>query len=130
MAKLYDGPFQVLERVSQNAYRLDLPASVRLHPVFNVSQLRPYRQSTDNFPGRVRDPQPPVVVDGEEEFEVEAILRHRDRKIGRTTRREYLVKWLGYSDLDNTWEPMKHLLHSQETVDRYLEQLGGGSSSS
>ena len=130
LAKLYDGPFQVLERVSQNAYRLDLPASVRLHPVFNVSQLRPYRQSTDNFPGRVRDPQPPVVVDGEEEFEVEAILRHRDRKIGRTTRREYLVKWLGYSDLDNTWEPMKHLLHSQETVDRYLEQLGGGSSSS
>ena len=91
LARLYDGPFEVQERIGQNAYRLKLPASVRLHPVFNVSQLRPYRQPTDMFPDRVVDPQPPVVVDGEEEYEVEAVISHRDLRRGGRTRRQYLV---------------------------------------
>ena len=120
LAKLYDGPFQVLERIGQNAYRLELPASVRLHPVFNVSQLRPYRHPTATFPGRVIDPQPPVVIDGEEEFEVETIIGHRDRRVGKKTIREYHVKWLGYSDLDNTWEPLENLGNAQGELDRYL----------
>ena len=110
----------MLERVGQNAYRLELPASVRLHPVFNVSQLRPYRHPTATFPGRVIDPQPPVVIDGEEEFEVETIIGHRDRRVGKRTIREYHVKWLGYSDLDNTWEPLENLGNAQGELDRYL----------
>ena len=124
LAKLYDGPFQVQARVGQNAYRLELPASVRLHPVFNVSQLRPYRQPTDRFPGRRVDPQPPVVVDGEEEYEVQEVLSHRDRRVGRGTRREYLVRWRGYSDLDNTWEPSGNLQNAQEELDRYHQGVG------
>jgi hypothetical protein len=123
LAKLYDGPFQVLERVGQNAYRLELPASVRLHPVFNVSQLRPYRQPTATFPGRISDPQPPVVVDGEEEYEVEEIIGHRNRRVGRGTRREYLVQWLGYSSLHNTWEPRENLQNAQEKLYRYHQEM-------
>ena len=42
LSRLYDGPFTVEKVVSDNAYRLKLPESVRMHPVFNVSQLRPY----------------------------------------------------------------------------------------
>ena len=125
LARLYDGPFEVLERIGQNAYRLKLPASVRLHPVFNVSQLRPYRQPTDKFPDRVVDPQPPVVVDGEEEYEVEAVISHRDSRRGGATRRQYLVKWLGYADLHNTWEPVENLDNAQEAINRYLDALSG-----
>ena len=51
LAKLYDGPFKVKARVSTNAYELELPASVQLHPVFNVSQLRPYHDPSACFPG-------------------------------------------------------------------------------
>ena len=110
--------------MGQNAYRLELPASVRLHPVFNVSQLRPYRQSTATFPGRVTEPQPPVVVDEEEEYEVEEILGHRDRRKGRGTRREYLVQWLGYSSLHNSWEPVENLKNAQEKIYRYHQEAG------
>jgi hypothetical protein len=120
LAKLYDGPFKVKARVSTNAYELELPASVQLHPVFNVSQLRPYHDPSAKFPGRVIDPQPPVVVDGEEEYEVEEILSHRDAR----RRREYLVKWAGYSSLHNTWEPLSNLKNAQGAVDRYLAEAG------
>ena len=126
LARLYGGPFEVKERVGQGAYRLILPDSVRLHPVFNVSQLRPYRQSIATFPGRTQDPQPPVVVDGEEEYEVGEILSHRERRIGRGTRREYLVQWLGYSSLHNTWEPLGNLQNSQEELQSYHERMGLG----
>ena len=63
LARLYDGPFRVKACINDNAYELDLPASVRLHPVFNVSQLRPYHDPSARFPGRVIEPQPPMVVD-------------------------------------------------------------------
>ena len=43
-----------------------------------------------------------------EEFLVESILKHRgDSK--RKTSLEFLVKWLGYSDEENTWEPYNNL---------------------
>ena len=60
------------------------------------------------------------MVDGEEEYEVEAIVSHRDAR----RRREYLVKWAGYSSLDNTWVPLSNLKNAQEKVDLYLAEAG------
>ena len=120
LARLYDGPFKVKACIGDNAYELELPASVKLHPVFNVSQLRPYRDPSARFPGRVIDPQPPTVVDGEEEWEVEEVLGHRDRR----RRREYLVKWVGYPSLNNTWEPLSNLGNAMDVVERYKVAVG------
>ena len=67
------------------AYGLDLPPAWRNHPVFLLSSLKRF-QSFKEFEREERPPSP-VVVDGEEEYEVEAILRHK----GKGARHLYLV---------------------------------------
>ena len=87
------GPFEILERIGANAYRLQLPHTLRCHPVFNVSGLKKYFQST--IEGRQEEPPPPVIdLDGYERFIVEDILDHRRRR-GEL---QYLVRLKGYFD--------------------------------
>ena len=83
---------------------------MKLHDVFHVALLSPYRLS-----GTVQPP-PAVLIEGEEEYEIDKILDHRDkpsRQKGKT--HEYLVKWLGYGSEHNTWEAELSLQRSSST---------------
>ena len=42
-----DGPFQVIKRINNNAYQIDLPGDYGVHATFNVADLSPYRD--DDF---------------------------------------------------------------------------------
>ena len=108
------GPLKVAAEVSPVAYRLDLPPGWRIHPTFHVSHLKRYIRS-DAF-DRVVMPPPPQLVEGEPEYEVEAILRHR----GKGARRQYLILWKGYPLEEATWEPESHLTHAPEILEEYL----------
>ena len=110
------GPFTILDRVGQLAYRLKLPESMsRIHPVFHVSKLKPYKAS-----GRVQPPPVPIEIEGELEYEVERILDKRTVKRSRRTDSvEYLVKWLGYGHEHNSWEPAKSVANAQEIVQAF-----------
>lgn len=92
------GPFEITEVVSPWAYRLLLPDSMRAHPVFQVSLLRP--AADDPLPAQRNDPPPPVEVDGLQEWEVDEILDSRWDRCGRggRPRLKYTVKWTGYDD--------------------------------
>jgi hypothetical protein len=48
---------------------------MKIHPVFHVSLLEPYKEST--IPGRLPAPPPPIEINGEEEFEVSKIIDSR-----------------------------------------------------
>eukprot|EP00884_Botryococcus_braunii_P021747 jgi/Botrbrau1/8256/Bobra.0001s0014.1 len=83
----------------------------------NVTGLKPYKEG-----GTVQPPPLPEIIEGEKEYEVEAVLAHRERKLrGRKTAREYLVKWTGYEDIHNTWEPEDNLEHAREALQRYWD---------
>jgi transposase InsO family protein len=56
------------------------------------------------------------------DYEVEHILSRRPID-GRENEYEYLVKWKGYSDDDNTWEPISHLHASSQAVADFHQQL-------
>jgi glycosylphosphatidylinositol phospholipase D len=115
------GPFKVTQRINPVAYKLDLPASLKIHPVFHASLLKAY------VPGRVSPPPAPDVVDGEYEWEVEAVLAHKDVQVRRKKNRkhtpvfkcQYLVKWVGEDEAHNTWEPEEHCKNSPELVTEY-----------
>ena len=68
------GPFMILEKIGLQAYRLQLPSSLKIHPIFHVSLLEPYRENT--LPDCVQPPPPPVILNNSNEpkFEVEEIL--------------------------------------------------------
>ena len=72
------------------AYGLDLPPTWRIHPIFHVSNLTRFQRSRESE--REERPFSPVVVDGKEEYEMEAILRHK----GKGVRHLYQVIWKGY----------------------------------
>lgn len=72
------GPFLIKRKISSHAYELDLPTSVRLHPIFNVSLLEPAAE--DPLPGQRQAPLPPIIVDGEEEWPIEELLDVRIRR--------------------------------------------------
>jgi hypothetical protein len=75
------GPFQVLERVGRSAYRLQLPAHCRTHPVMHVSKLWLYRHD----PSLGHCPPPPIVLENEEYWRVEAVVGMR----GKPPRRQF-----------------------------------------
>lgn len=47
-----DGPFKVLEKVNDNAYKLDLPADFGVSPTFNIADLKPYLGEEDELESR------------------------------------------------------------------------------
>ena len=105
------GPFPVVKKVGNGAYRLCLPPSMsRIHPVFNVIKLT--LAPEDPILGRRPCPPPlPEIVNGEKEFIVEKILD--SRIINRKLR--YLIKWEGYGIEHNSWEPADNV-HALECV--------------
>jgi hypothetical protein len=118
------GPFRILERRNANAYKLDLPASMKIHPVFNVNKLKLYQDGVVAFPHRptsITRPEPIAVEDnGAPVFEVERILDHR--RSGRRKVIQYLVKWKGYQIEEATWEPIENCDGALDLIIKYNQE--------
>ena len=107
-------PYRITELVG-SSYRLDLPASIRIHNVFYPSLLR--AAAEDPLPGQHNNPPPPVVVSDEEEWEVDDILnakRHGRRVLFR-------VKWKGY-DENKQWYPSANFDNAPKIVEKFYRR--------
>ena len=113
------GPYTISEKVNSRSYRLDLPRSMKVHPVFHVSLLE--RFQPDAIPGRAPKPQPPLVIAGEEEYEVETILDSRMRR-GRL---QYHIHWKGYPVSERSWEPVEFVQHCPDLIRSFHEAHPG-----
>jgi len=93
------GPFRIIEAIGPITYRLELPAQWKIHNAFHGSLLLPYHETKEH--GRNFSKLAPDLIEGQPEWEVEEILDSRQyrRKL------QYLIKWKGYSDAHNSWEP-------------------------
>lgn len=95
------GPFRILEKIGPVNYKLQLPETSRIHPVFHVSLLEPARGNT------------PVVehaeLQPENDPDIYEVERIEDTRTTTSGQQEYLIKWRGYPHSENTWEPRKHL---------------------
>jgi len=116
LAHRWLGPYRVGQVVSKVAYKLVLPDSMKVHPVFHVSVLKRYCESPPEFDGRqAPPPPPPIAVDDHEEYEVERIL---DKRTERNVTK-YLVKWVGYPDHEATWKRANELPNCQDIIQEF-----------
>ena len=99
------GPFKVLKRIGLQAYKIDLPFSLKhIHDTFHISLLDPYKATMP--PHSLPPPLSPVYINDDEQFfEIETILDSRRTRNSL----EYLIKWKGYPESDNSWEPSTYL---------------------
>ena len=91
-----EGPFSIEKVLSPLSYRLKLPEQWKIHPVFHAVLLSPYKETKTHGPNFPEPP--PDLIEGESEYEVEAIIRHK--KKGKTM--HFLVKWVGYPTSENS----------------------------
>ncbi|QRW23688.1 Retrotransposable element Tf2 protein [Rhizoctonia solani] len=110
------GPFKVIEKISDQAYCLELPPTMRIHNVFYVGLLskvkRDKKRTFESCP-------PPVTVDREEEYEVEGITDAKERN-GKWF---FQVKWKGYGSEENTWEPQENLKNAEKILEKYKKEM-------
>ncbi|GBG83578.1 hypothetical protein CBR_g37296 [Chara braunii] len=121
------GPCRILQAVGSDttsspvSFRVKLSdylRQARVHDVYHVSLLRPYRRPSGRFAERPYERPPPIMVDSHEEFLVSNIIGHRVND-DNPHHVEYLVRWKGYPDEEATWEPLEHLQHARMLVRAY-----------
>jgi hypothetical protein len=114
LAPRWHRPFKITRISSPVAYQLKLPHQWSIHPVFYASLLTPYVK-TDAHGPNFSQPLPDLTK-GEAKYKVEAIRNHQC--FGKNQKLQYLLKWKGYLESNNTREPVEQL-HTSDLVKQY-----------
>ncbi|KAA0047243.1 Retrotransposable element Tf2 [Cucumis melo var. makuwa] len=116
LSSRYFGPYKILERIGEVAYRLELPAGAVIHPVFHVSQLKKFVSDQTSVL--------PTLQHVTEKFEwhsqPDEIQEYRLDKSGNW---EVLVAWQGLPDYEASWEDydeMKKLYSNLHLEDKNM----------
>ena len=112
LSGLFSGPFPVIAVDGVNV-TLQLPETWQIHPEFHQSLVKPYYGAVpdDALPGPT-----PNVDDDPEVFEVEAIRGRRLMGKKGKKKVEYFVKWKGYPESDNLWQPAESMVGSADLI--------------
>lgn len=122
----YEGPFEILEKISKITYRLRLPASYAIHPIINIHHLERYRESPDEFGERSLIAKQRPDFDQMVEYEVERIVGERWRKTRQGRKqKQYQVRWKGYGPEDDTWEFRNGLRNAPEIIREWEKEQEG-----
>lgn len=115
------GPFRVIEAIDKGmqAWRLDLPPMMRIHPIISIAQLEPATPGDDPY-DRIVTADPPPVTNAHEDsaspsYEIERLL---DKRITRN-KPYYLVKWKGYGHQHNVWYSIDNLKGATDLIADY-----------
>ncbi|KAJ8365317.1 hypothetical protein SKAU_G00141480 [Synaphobranchus kaupii] len=103
------GPFKILSIINPSSVKLSLPASLKIHPTFHVSCIKPVSSHPPCPPDP--PPPPPRIIDNHLTYTVKKLLNIRKRGRGY----QYLVDWEGYGPfLDRSQS------HSGQVIDQRL----------
>ena len=89
-----------------------------MHTVFHVSLPKKYHKDP-NDPNRRQSRMEGLNIQARGKRVAEAILDDRLVQRSRKVTQEYLIKWQGLSEEENTWELAKNLRPFQELIEEY-----------
>lgn len=113
----YDGPFEVIKRISPVAYQIRLPASYGMHPILNIAHLERYEASPAEFGDRPKRDLNRDDFNQLEEFEVERILREKTRRSSNGRKQIlYLTRFVGYGPEYDEWLPRRNLRNAPDVL--------------
>ena len=112
----YVGPYVIKEVVFSNAVKLQLPSSIRIHPVVNVSQIVRYKEQVKE---QKKEEEKPVEIERVEKQKVEKILNKKKMRGVE----KYLIQQKGFTAEGDTWERKEKLKNVKELIEEF-EQGG------
>ena len=117
----YEGPFDIIQKISPLAYRIRLPSSYGINPVINIAHLERYGTSPPEYGARSK--KKPQRLDFEDlpEFDVEAIVGQDRRKVRGRWKTWYNVKFVGYPEPE--WTPEENLQNAPDVVHEWKQSL-------
>ena len=83
-----DGPYEIIEQIG-HSYRLRLPESIKVHPVFHVDRL--LKAPENPLPGQFNIPLPPLQVNDHDKYEVRQVLAVKRVQ----NKLKYRIDWKG-----------------------------------
>jgi len=112
----WQGPFQVLEdheKTQNYTVKMDSKICRRKEAVFHCSMVKMFFPNDNGgCPGRTHAKPAPILVEEMPEWEVEEVLDYR----AHYGKAQFLVKWKGYANSDNSWKPLECLENAMDLV--------------
>ncbi len=113
----YDGPFEIIQKISPLAYRLRMPASYGMHPVINIGHLEKYNRDSQGANDRENRNLNRSDFTELPEFEVESILAERMIKRGRRrNQKQFRVRFKDYGPEFDEWLTKNQLKNAPEIL--------------
>ena len=111
------GPYKVKGIISSNTIELELPKSIKIYPVLNISRIWFYKPQVEE---QKKIPPKLLIIEGQEEFKIEKIINKRMIR----EKEKFLVRWKGYMAEEDTWKNRENLENTKELVEEFEEVQG------
>lgn len=114
----YEGPFEIIKKISAVAYHLRMPASYGMHPVLNIKHLERYQESPSEFGDHPQLKENRLHFDALPEYEVDKIVAKCMHK-GRNRRKIliYRVHYTNYGPEGDSWETKQNLKNAPKVLE-------------
>ena len=112
------GPFVILKLLGKNTLKLELHDHIKIHPVVHISHTIPHKEQLADIAASFQPRPEPVQAEEGEEYEVKAILKHRDRGKGC----QFLTLMKGKPTHDAHWLRKKSFVDKDGTVTKLWKE--------